>query len=62
MLRLRAVLAVAMILCGIVILAEMLRSYSSGFAILPGVVLAGAMIALGAHRISLILRVRRGAR
>lgn len=51
-----------MILCGIFILAEMLRSRSAGFAILPGVVLAGAMIALGAHRISLILRIRRGAR
>jgi hypothetical protein len=62
MLQLRAVLAVAMILCGIVILAEMLRSRGAGFAVLPGVVLAGAMIALGAHRISLILRVRRGAR
>lgn len=62
MLRLRAVLAVAMILCGIVILVEMLRSLGAGFAILPGVVLAGALIALGAHRISLILRVRRGIR
>lgn len=62
MLALRAVLAVLIILCGIFILAEMLRSRGAGFAILPGVVLAGAMIALGAHRISLILRVRRGAR
>jgi hypothetical protein len=61
MLRLRAVLAVLMILCGIFILAEMLWS-RAGFAILPGVVLAGAMIALGAYRISLILRIRRGAR
>jgi hypothetical protein len=62
MVRLRAVLAVLMILCGIFILAEMLWSRGAGFAILPGVVLAGAMIALGAYRISLILRIRRGAR
>ena len=59
MLLLRAVLAVAMILCGAVILARMLASLSAGFAILPGVVLAGAMIALGAHRIALIARARR---
>jgi hypothetical protein len=48
-----------MILCGIVILARMLGSIGAGFAIAPGVVLAGAMIALGVHRISLILRLRR---
>ncbi|MBV8529759.1 MAG: hypothetical protein JO104_00455 [Candidatus Eremiobacteraeota bacterium] len=59
MLLLRAVLAVAMVLCGIVILARMLQALSAGFAILPGVVLAAAMIALGAHRIALILRARR---
>jgi hypothetical protein len=58
----RTVFAFAMILCGSVILAEMLQSRGAGFAILPGVVLAGAMIALGAHRISLILRIRRGIR
>jgi hypothetical protein len=54
----RGVLAVAMIVCGIVILARMLQSLGAGFAILPGLVLAGAMIALGIHRIALILRVR----
>jgi hypothetical protein len=54
----RGVLAVAMIVCGIVILARMLQSLGAGFAILPGLVLAGAMIALGVHRIALILRVR----
>ncbi len=59
MLFVRAALAVAMILCGIVILARMLQTLSAGFAILPGIVLAAAMIALGAHRIALILRVRR---
>jgi hypothetical protein len=59
MLLVRAALAVAMVLCGFVILARMLQAFHSGFAILPGLVLAGAMIALGAHRIALILRVRR---
>jgi hypothetical protein len=54
----RGLLAVAMILCGIVILARMLASLGAGFAILPGIVLAAAMIALGVHRLSLILRVR----
>jgi hypothetical protein len=55
----RSVLAVAMIVCGTVILARMLASASAGLAILPGVVLAGAMIALGLHRMFLIARVRR---
>lgn len=55
----RAVLAVVMIACGIVILARMLvLAGTGGFAIVPGMVLGGAMIALGAHRISLILRAR----
>jgi len=49
-----------MIAVGIVILAETLSQLKAGFAILPGVVLAGAMIALGAHRIALIRRVRGG--
>jgi hypothetical protein len=62
MLRFRAALAVLMVVCGLVILVEMLQSRGAGFAILPGVVLAGAMMALGAHRILLILRRRRGAR
>jgi hypothetical protein len=57
----RAVLAVALIACGIVILVRMLLTLAAGFAVLPGIVLAGAMIALGAHRISLILRARRAA-
>jgi hypothetical protein len=58
MLIVRTLLAVAMIVCGLVILARMLESLSAGFAILPGVVLGAAMIALGAHRLVLILRVR----
>jgi hypothetical protein len=60
MLFFRGVLAVAMILCGgtiVVRMFEWLRP--AGFAITPGVVLGAAMIALGAHRLSLILRARR---
>ncbi len=59
MLAVRAVLAGAMILCGILILARMLASLSAGFAVLSGVVLGAALIALGVHRLSLIARARR---
>jgi len=55
----RGALAVAMILCGIVILARTLTMLGAGLAILPGVVLAVAMIALGLHRLSLIRRARK---
>jgi hypothetical protein len=56
---LRAVLSGAVLLCGIVILTRMLESVrEGGFAILPGVVLGAAMIALGAHRLSLVLRAK----
>jgi hypothetical protein len=55
----RGVLAIAMIVCGTVILARMLASASAGLVIIPGVVLASAMIALGVHRMLLIARVRR---
>lgn len=61
MLVLRGVLAIAMILCGLAILARMMLTIAAGFAVLPGIVLAAAMIALGAHRIALILRARRAA-
>ena len=59
MLFFRALLAVAMVLCGLVILVRMAQALPAGrFAILPGVVLGLAMIALGIHRLSLIARVR----
>lgn len=59
MLFFRALLAAAMVLCGIVILVRMAEALPAGrFAVLPGIVLGGAMIALGAHRLSLIARVR----
>ena len=59
MLYVRMVLSVAMILLGIAVIARMLVFWSAGLAILPGLVLGAAMIALGAHRVMLILRVRR---
>ena len=59
MLFFRTLLAVAMVLCGLVILARMAQALpAGGFAVLPGIVLGGAMIALGVHRLSLIARVR----
>lgn len=59
MLLVRGALAVMMILLGVVILMRTLESLRAGFAIVPGVVLSLAMIALGVHRLSLIARVRR---
>lgn len=59
MLYLRALISLATVLVGIAILARMLAEVrGAGFMILPGVVLGAAMIALGAHRLSLILRAR----
>lgn len=59
MLVVRGVLAVALIVIGGVILVRMLEA-GIRVEILPGVVLGAAMIALGVHRLSLILRVVRG--
>jgi hypothetical protein len=57
LLILRALLAVALILCGGIIVGRMLQFlWAGGWQILPGVVLGAAMIALGAHRLSLIRR------
>jgi hypothetical protein len=58
MLVLRGLLAAGMIGCGIVVMARMVESFHAGIAILPGLVLGAAMIALGVHRLSLIARVR----
>jgi hypothetical protein len=59
MLFFRALLAVAMVLCGLVILVRMAQAVPAGrFAVLPGIVLGAAMIALGIHRLALIARVR----
>jgi hypothetical protein len=59
MLFFRGLLAVAMVLCGLVILVRMAEVLPVGrFAVLPGIVLGAAMIALGVHRLSLIARVR----
>lgn len=59
MLLVRALLAVAMVALGAFILAEMLAALPAGrFAILPGVILGAAMVALGVHRLRSIARVR----
>lgn len=59
MLFVRALLSGAILLCGIVILAKMFAALrEGGFAILPGLVLGAAMVALGAYRLSLILRAK----
>jgi hypothetical protein len=60
MLAVRTGLALAMIVCGGVILARVLP-FGLHFEVLPGIVLGTAMIALGVHRLSLILRMRGGA-
>jgi hypothetical protein len=60
MLYVRGFLAVGMIALGLVLTVRMLAmAPTGGFAILPGLVLSGALIALGVHRGSLILRVMR---
>lgn len=59
MLALRTVLAAAMVLLGAAVVVRMfVLMPASGVAIVPGLVLGAAMIALGAHRLSLIARVR----
>ena len=56
----RTLIAAAMIALGCIILSQMVRAAGTGgFAILPGVILGVAMVALGVHRLMLILRVRR---
>ena len=60
MLILRAVLAAAIALAGAVVIVRML-GLGLRFEILPGLVLGVAMLALGTHRFSLIMRIRRGS-
>jgi len=49
MLGLRAVLAVGMVAIGFIVIVRML-SLGATFAIVPGLVLGGAMVALGLYR------------
>lgn len=60
MLSIRAVLAVAMIVVGGVVLVRVL-AYGVRVETISGIVLGAAMIALGAHRIALIVRARGAA-
>lgn len=60
MIYVRGGLAVGMVLIGIVVLVRMFAVGSASvIALLPGLVLGFAMIALGAHRLNLIVRARR---
>ncbi|MBV9232665.1 MAG: hypothetical protein JO030_01370 [Candidatus Eremiobacteraeota bacterium] len=55
----RALLSVAIVVCGGIVLAEMFASMRmAGIMVLPGTVLGAAMVALGTHRLLLIARVR----
>ena len=58
MLSVRTALAALMIVVGAVVLVRVF-GYGLRVETLPGIVLGGAMIALGVHRIALIARVRR---
>lgn len=60
MLAVRGVLGVALVICGTIIIVRV-AGLGLRFESLPGLVLGAAMIALGVHRLSLILRVRRDA-
>jgi hypothetical protein len=55
----RGFLALAMVVVGAIVLV---RIAAFGFRIetLPGLVLGAAMVALGVHRLTLIVRLRRG--
>ncbi len=56
----RAALAVGFVVFGSIVAARLLMyAPQAGFRIVPGIVLGLAMIALGVHRIALIVRLRR---
>lgn len=57
MLVLRAVLSAGLVLIGALVVVRML-GMGLHREIVPGVVLGAAMIGLGAHRLSLIVRMR----
>ncbi|HVA28529.1 MAG TPA: hypothetical protein VNF68_10135 [Candidatus Baltobacteraceae bacterium] len=60
MLYVRMLLSIAIAVVGAILIVRM---FGQGlrFEILPGLVLGLAMVALGAHRLSLILRARNAA-
>ncbi|HKE36428.1 MAG TPA: hypothetical protein VKB39_03300 [Candidatus Baltobacteraceae bacterium] len=60
MIAYRAFLAAATAIVGTIIAIRML-AYGIRLETLPGIVLGAAMIGLGAHRLSLIVRARRSA-
>lgn len=60
MIAYRAFLAGSMVVLGFVVTVRTL-GYGIRIETLPGIVLGVAMMALGVHRLSLIVRARRGA-
>lgn len=59
MLMLRGVLAMGFVVFGTVVTLRLLAyAPQAGFKVVPGVVLGLAMIALGIHRLLLIMRLR----
>lgn len=58
MLLLRGALAIGMAVCGAIVFVRV-AAYGLRLETMPGIVLGGAMVALGLHRLSLIARVRR---
>jgi hypothetical protein len=56
----RGAMSAIMVILGIVVLVRMLPLVTTGgFATVPGLILGAALVALGVHKISLILRIRR---
>jgi hypothetical protein len=55
----RGLLSLGMIACGTIVIARLLPY--ARWEVVPGLVLGAAMIALGVHRLSLILRARRAS-
>lgn len=58
---LRLILALLLVVVGITMTISMLVQIGLHREVIPGVVLGAAIVALGVHRTSLILRARGGA-
>ena len=61
MIAYRAFLAAAFVVLGAIVVVRLL-AFGLRWELLPGLVLGAALVALGVHRLSLIARLRRGAR
>lgn len=58
---LRLILALLLIVAGIALIVRMLMQIGLHREIVPGIALGAAIVALGVHRTSLILRAKGGA-